>query len=227
MHLPATQVRVRTVVVLSFLSIVLAIANAWLSGWSMEPGKLKERMYCKQTNKFSQIKSPDIFSAYLGDDYPEFYIPTLGDLAQVTMTMEESRHYAVVGPDAHDEWASNSPVGYGYIRLGPEYRGFSIAMFHELHCLHVIRLVLAGSNKTHTLGHMQHCLNYLRQFILCSPSLVLEPADSLTRDFETDRVGATHVCLDWSQMYTETEDNWWKWEPMRNSNGTSPTAGPT
>ncbi|KAJ7664449.1 hypothetical protein DFH06DRAFT_323729 [Mycena polygramma] len=145
------------------------------------------------------------------------------------MTMEESRHYAVTGPDALDEWASGTPVGYGYVRLGPESRGFSLAMFHELHCLHVMRLPLDGKASAHTLGHMQHCLNYLRQFILCSPNLTLEPVDVLTREFEENRVGATHVCRDWTQMYEEMENNWREWEPVRhkfNQGNTSPSSGP-
>ncbi|KAJ7818318.1 hypothetical protein B0H14DRAFT_2373218, partial [Mycena olivaceomarginata] len=161
-----------------------------------------------------------------GDDFPEFYMPVRGDLPPVAMTMEETRHYPIAGPDALDEWATSSSVGYGYVRLGPEYRGFAMGMFHELHCLHVMRLVL-GENDKGAVGHFQHCLNYLRQFILCSPNLTLEPADVLTRDFETDRVGATHVCKDWSMVYDETADNWWQWEPVKNSNGTVPTSGPT
>ncbi|KAJ7808344.1 hypothetical protein B0H14DRAFT_2525308 [Mycena olivaceomarginata] len=164
--------------------------------------------------------------SYLGDDFPEFYMPVRGDLPPVAMTMEETRHYPIAGPDALDEWATSSSVGYGYVRLGPEYRGFAMGMFHELHCLHVMRLVL-GENDKGAVGHFQHCLNYLRQFILCSPNLTLEPADVLTRDFETDRVGATHVCKDWSMVYDETADNWWQWEPVKNSNGTVPTSGPT
>ncbi|KAF8205915.1 hypothetical protein K438DRAFT_1715089 [Mycena galopus ATCC 62051] len=164
--------------------------------------------------------------SYLGDDFPEFYIPVRGELSQVAMTMEETRHYPLNGSDALDEWASSSSVGYGYVRLGPEYRGFALGMFHELHCLHVMRLVV-GEHDADAVGHFQHCLNYLRQFILCSPNLTLEPADVLTRDFETNRVGATHVCSDWSMAHNEVAENWWKWEPVRNSNGSVPVSGPT
>ncbi|KAK0466169.1 uncharacterized protein EV420DRAFT_1510297 [Desarmillaria tabescens] len=47
----------------------------------------------------------------------------------------------------------------------------------------------------------------IRQMILCNPDLTLEPADMLTRNYEIKRVGATHVCKDWSRVYEEMERN--------------------
>ena len=60
--------------------------------------------------------------------------------------------------------------------------------------------------------------------ILCSPNLTLEPANVLTRDFEVDRVGATHVCLDWSVLYSDMSNNWDSWEEFKKSNWTETTA---
>jgi hypothetical protein len=40
-------------------------------------------------------------------------MPVRGDLPPVAMTMEETRHYPIAGPDALDEWATSSSVGYG------------------------------------------------------------------------------------------------------------------
>ncbi|KAJ7589608.1 hypothetical protein C8J56DRAFT_1004308 [Mycena floridula] len=153
---------------------------------------------------------------YVGNDYPEFYVPSAGTLPPVMMTVEESRHYSIHGPDALEEWASNSAVGFGYARLGPEHRAFAIAMFHEMHCLHVLRFNLAKKTDHKLSLHVHHCLNYLRQFILCSPNLTLEPPDVLTRDFEKERVGATHVCPNWAVMYDEMAQNWRRWELVRN-----------
>lgn len=213
---------------LALVSTLLAVANVYLTVREIQGSKPKTRSYCKQMDRICQSLLT-VFAAYLGEDYPEFYIPADGELPLAMMTMEESRHYAVTGPDALDEWASGSPVGYGYLRLGEESRGFSLAMFHELHCLHVMRLPLDGVASPHNLGHMQHCLNYLRQFILCSPNLTLEPADVLTRDFEEDREGATHVCRNWEVMYDEMAENWREWEPVRNrfnQTSGSATSGP-
>ncbi|KAK7006727.1 cytochrome P450 [Favolaschia claudopus] len=152
--------------------------------------------------------------AYIGNDFPEFYIPKNGTLPRVLLTVEESRHYPLSGPDALEEWASNSPIGYGYLRLGAEYRAFDMAMFHETHCLHALRIFIERADRLEP--HVGHCLNYLRMFILCNPNLTLEPADVLTRDFERDRVGATHVCPNWEVLYREMEENWdeWKAPPM-------------
>ncbi|KAJ7065424.1 hypothetical protein C8F01DRAFT_1125583 [Mycena amicta] len=216
-------VRISASAGLSALAVILALANVWLSMRSSEPPTTTERQY-----------------TYLGTDFPEFYIPTDGPLTTVAMAMEDSVHYGVRELSAKDEWASNSPAGYGYVRLGSEFRGFSIAMWHEMHCLHIIRLVLSRTpeenrNKTHTVGHMKHCLNYIRQFVMCNPSLHLEPVGWMDRNWdeqteERDPEGATHVCQDWTQLYGEMADNWARWEPVRdmyNLNSTQPTMGPT
>ncbi|KAJ7028059.1 hypothetical protein C8F04DRAFT_69278 [Mycena alexandri] len=185
------------VAALSLLTIAWTIGNVSLSIIATRPIAVATRAY-----------------TYLGSDYPEFYIPKNGTLPLTMMTVEESRHYAITGPDALEEWASSSPVGYGYLRLGSEHRAFDVAMFHETHCLHALRFYL-GEYTVKLAPHFQHCLNYLRQFILCSPNLTLEPPDVLTRDFETDRVGATHVCLNWEIMYAEMAENWENWVAVR------------
>ncbi|KAJ7268000.1 hypothetical protein C8J57DRAFT_1228606 [Mycena rebaudengoi] len=187
------RARLYTIVCLSVLSLLLTLGNIWHT--------MPALLSVKPTQKF------------YWDDYPEFYIPTKGDLPQVAMTMEESRHYGISDADALEEWASNSADGFGYLRLGEEYRTFALAMFHEMHCLRNLRYSIAESNN---MGHVLHCLNYLRQFILCSPNLTLEPPDVLTRDFEMERVGATHVCPNWVVIYDELTDNWRKWHRVQN-----------
>jgi hypothetical protein len=178
---------------------------------SVKPAK---KFYCEPNINIIWRKHLQLLEAYLGDDYPEFYIPTKGDLPQVAMTMEESRHYGISDADALEEWASNSAAGFGYVRLGEDYRAFALAMFHEMHCLRNFRYSIAELNDD--MEHMVHCLNYLRQFILCTPSLTLEPPDVLTRDFEMERVGATHVCPNWVVIYDELTDNWRKWHRVQN-----------
>ncbi|KAF8183855.1 hypothetical protein K438DRAFT_1724442 [Mycena galopus ATCC 62051] len=153
--------------------------------------------------------SPRNYS-YVGDDFPELWeIPSL---RKVGMIVEESRSYPIDGGNNTLEiWATSSPKGFGYVRLGPEQRTFAVAMFHQLHCVRLIRAGLGGRYDEDTMGHVHHCLNYLRQMILCSPNLTLEPANVLSRDFEVDRIGATHVCTDWSAMYDEAAANFAKW----------------
>ena len=57
------------------------------------------------------------------------------------------------------------------------------------------------------MGHVWHCLNYIRQNVLCSPDLSLEPGDFEERNFEVDRNNGIHVCRDWDQIYRFMNDN--------------------
>ncbi|EJD50120.1 hypothetical protein AURDEDRAFT_100269 [Auricularia subglabra TFB-10046 SS5] len=94
-------------------------------------------------------------------------------------------------------------------RLGPQYRVFITANSHIRHCM--IRLHRAlypqMSEEKMTLGHVQHCLNFMRQMVLCNADLTLEPPDVL----ESYRSGYTHVCRDWRVARTlawDLEDRW-------------------
>ena len=153
----------------------------------------------------------------MNDDFPESYLMP-APLKPVLMTVEESVHYALDGIASVYDWASNSPPGVGYVRLGSNHRTFCVSMFHQLHCLRLLRVSLTDpSHPLSNMHHSQHCLNYIRQMVLCSPDLTLEPYDPLEKDFDQDRVGVTHVCRDWSAVYAELTDNWNRWEQFQNS----------
>ncbi|KAJ7191608.1 hypothetical protein GGX14DRAFT_380900 [Mycena pura] len=144
--------------------------------------------------------------AYFGDDYPELW--DIDTSVPVAMVMEESRWYPVHGGrDAMELWATTTSASFSYVGLGPEQRAFAVTMFHDMHCLRFIRAIVDGRYDETSQEHIQHCLNYFRQSILCSPNLTLEPANVLDRDFEIERVGATHVCKDWSILYAASEAN--------------------
>ena len=126
------------------------------------------------------------------------------------MTLEESVHYPPLGAPVDKEWLSIASPSYGYVRLGPEDRTFVITMFHELHCLRMINRAfskMVGAN----IAHIKHCLNYIRQSVLCDPDLTLEPGNFEERDFEVERVGGTHVCLDWDPLYEWVDENYFGW----------------
>ncbi|KAJ6464071.1 hypothetical protein C8R45DRAFT_911382 [Mycena sanguinolenta] len=142
---------------------------------------------------------------WVADDFPEFW-PVAAD--EIAMVVDESARYSITGIDAKEEWASNSPAGFGYLRLGPEKRYYALDLAHQLHCLRNIRGGLAGNHSPEMRWHVQHCFNFLRLMVLCMPNLTLEPADVLDRDFEVHRTGATHVCKDWRQYFKEMEENW-------------------
>ena len=72
-------------------------------------------------------------------------------------------------------WVIDFPEGNGYVHLGPDYRAFYLAMWHELHCMRMINLFF--DDPDNTFGgeeHFHHCLNYLRQSVMCIADTHLE-----------------------------------------------------
>jgi hypothetical protein len=151
-----------------------------------------------------------MIKAYRGHDYPEVLPFANVDASEVLLTVEESVHYALLGQDSDDEWNAASPVGKGFVRLGPQDRIFAISMFHELHCLRMINLGLHGDAMVSP-AHLKHCLGKLRQGILCGSDLTLEPGDFEEREYKAGDIGATHVCKDWSLIYPVVDVNYRRW----------------
>jgi len=151
--------------------------------------------------------------AYVGHDFP-YQLPIKDGLSQVLLTVEETRQYPLLGWESDEAWLSLGSSSSGYVRLGPSNRLFTVTMFHEMHCLRMLNLAFDPSIILAE-GHFTHCLGYLRQQILCQPDLTLEPASWESRDFESDREGATHVCWDWEKVYETMEENWQMWKHTR------------
>lgn len=165
--------------------------------------------------------------AYVGDDFPELW--PLPPTPPVMLAIENSAHYPIIGLDAREEWAANTPKGFGFMRLGPEGRAFAISMYHQLHCLRLMRFALAaGDHSELKFTHFGHCLIYLRQLILCNPDLTLEPYDVLDGDYDVKQDISTHVCQDWRQVYDAMASNRDSWSqshpPAVSSNVTNATA---
>ena len=101
------------------------------------------------------------------------------------------------------------PDGYGFVRLGPERRIPCVSMFHQLHCVDKLRRALDNpDDPISTIPHLQHCLNYIRQMILCAADLTLEPVDI---GHEASGVGVTHTCRDWRTVYDTVDRNYAEW----------------
>ncbi|RDW57827.1 hypothetical protein BP5796_12628 [Coleophoma crateriformis] len=101
------------------------------------------------------------------------------------------------------EWALQN--GYAPSRLHPEDPTksiYQIDMFHTLHCVYRIRNLLTSSlsleqwlrNDDHTL----HCLDYLREQLMCNPDLLLQG----TEDYVHFNVNHGHTCRN-SDMITD------------------------
>jgi hypothetical protein len=125
------------------------------------------------------------------------------------MVVEDSVHYA---PNATDEWHSQFPSGGGFVRLGPKYRLFGVSMFHQLHCLDKMRSAIIQEPPSEwEKWHTQHCLNYVRQMLLCSANVRLEPVKVSSDGIKVDGLGVKHVCRDWSSLYDLAEENFKRW----------------
>ncbi|KAI0667427.1 hypothetical protein C8Q78DRAFT_982102, partial [Trametes maxima] len=148
--------------------------------------------------------------AYRAHDHPE-ELPMPEDAGPVQLVIEESVHYLPLGNSSEDMWSSLTSAGYGYVRLGPADRTFAVTMFHELHCLRMINRAFTKTEGA-TPNHLRHCLNYLRQGVLCSPDLAIEPGNFEDRDFEIERTGGTHTCKNWGAVYDTMDSNFLEWK---------------
>ncbi|KAJ7119451.1 hypothetical protein C8R44DRAFT_624545, partial [Mycena epipterygia] len=137
-------------------------------------------------------------------DFPPTF--PAGELEHVRMFIEDTVHFQM---EADAEWDSLSP-GDGLVYIGDDHQPFTPSMFHQLRCLNIIRravidLEASGTNETvqlTDLGH--HCVNYLRQMVLCRGDLALDrvlgkPYPNIFPD--------TYQCRNWSAVYREVEKN--------------------
>ncbi|KZP21062.1 hypothetical protein FIBSPDRAFT_954026 [Athelia psychrophila] len=153
--------------------------------------------------------------SYIGDDYPMAWPISQ---AKVGMQPEDTQRYTLNTPMGAQEWKALVPCSSdGTISLGPEGRRFTIAMFHQLQCLDIIREALvnpslrpestAGSdaNARDEPSHWElttSCLNYLRQISLCHGNTHIESVRSDEPPKITDLHRSTYECNDWTTLYT-------------------------
>jgi len=121
----------------------------------------------------------------------------------VALTIEDSDRYGLSDFNAYADWRTTDlfPKSNGFVKLGPEGRSFGIAMYHQMHCLQRIRNAIVQGDPGH---HTRHCLNLLRQTVLCASDTTLDPMNS---GQGTDGLGIVHVCRDWQTVYDFVEQN--------------------
>ena len=114
------------------------------------------------------------------------------------MLVSESAHYKL-DASFDQEWDALIPANgtVGYTEDGQPY---SVAMFHQLRCLNLIRRDCGRIKSTGAMSrsvHARSCLNYLRTTALCQSDMHIE---SFT---EEDNTESTHwyACRDWSAIY--------------------------
>lgn len=130
----------------------------------------------------------------------------------MALDAEESVFYELGTEEAYKQWRSYlDREEHAWFKLGPRMHAYVHTMSHDLHCLLAFHdAMFAESPKW---GHVQHCLSYMRQVILCDADLTLEEPDALDRDHTVHRQGDTHVCRDWTavmEMTERLEESWLK-----------------
>lgn len=121
------------------------------------------------------------------------------------MFVESTTNYQLNTSGAAEQWSALVPHD-GIIHLGAENQQFMLSMFHQLQCLDIIRQAYASHNDEAFVALSHHCLNYLRQMVLCRRNLRLE------RVVDPDQLPSVQpwgrlTCKDWRVVYKEFERN--------------------
>jgi hypothetical protein len=148
---------------------------------------------------FYQIDLTISFTAYVGDDHPS-QLPL--ELPSVGLELESGEGHFSLYDD--DDWGTLFPSD-GFVALGPNNRTFLVSLYHQFHCLDIIRVGYVV-NRTHAAEHIQHCLRYLRQALLCHADTTLEvDIPQISQDdgklyHTANGVGSVHKCKDWTVL---------------------------
>jgi hypothetical protein len=125
---------------------------------------------------------------------------------------------------ADEEWnlLVAKPNNFGRARLGPEHRILVVTFYHQMHCLRRIQLALVNrQDPMASAGHVNHCLNHLRQTFLCESAHATEAGDFMLRNYDDDRglgqMVDTLICRDWEQVYQAMDKNEKQWSNWKNA----------
>ncbi|KXN91608.1 hypothetical protein AN958_12726 [Leucoagaricus sp. SymC.cos] len=133
------------------------------------------------------------------------------DLTPAAQLVGANGHY---GMSADEEWDSLLPSNHATgIRLGSSEEGQFISAYHQLSCLNALRKLYMNPgwvDDAKRLDTAHHCLNVLRQAVLCNADTTLEP--SHPEKHSNGKVVAAasgmdvlHVCKNWEKLRTLSE----------------------
>ncbi|KAI0043394.1 hypothetical protein FA95DRAFT_406955 [Auriscalpium vulgare] len=134
---------------------------------------------------------------YIGSDHPAqlpFDVPAVG------LVIEHGDEHFSLWDD--DEWGTLFP-SEGFTDLGPAQQPYLLSMVHQMHCLDVFRVGFLR-NRTGAAYHVEHCLRFMRQIVLCNADTTLE--ESLVGEINGKKetgasgVGMVHRCRDWTKV---------------------------
>ncbi|GJE91774.1 hypothetical protein PsYK624_079250 [Phanerochaete sordida] len=138
------------------------------------------------------------------------YLETEGN-RPVRMVLDTSTRYELNTTVGAEEWAHLMPSGGHLIHLqdGDTTQTYTSALFHQLRCLDILREDYVSRRESPL---RKHCLNYIRQSVLCIADNHLEYSKAglaVTHYIET-------VCNDWTTVYAAAEKNYAEWQARNN-----------
>lgn len=119
------------------------------------------------------------------------------------------------------KWNHLMPVGMGFVWVNdthryhdlptpidwPDKTVFTTSVTHQIHCLFTIAQTYSGLKSGHPIPpdhhwHMIHCVDYMREAILCSADMALEGHETTFPDDNggSDGWDSKHVCKDYREV---------------------------
>ncbi|KAF2967463.1 hypothetical protein GQX73_g6086 [Xylaria multiplex] len=150
---------------------------------------------------------------------PEFSTQVVKWEADAAFVPENTTEF--FSEDTLDQWKTLMPADGQRMKAGTGFgaKGESFSttsMTHQLHCLFMMGRIYAGvtagttdSLPTDYHAHFLHCIDYLRQAVMCSADIALELHDSSDADDLGPQDGGWnghHVCKDYTQVLGYLED---------------------
>ncbi|KAJ7459649.1 hypothetical protein B0H11DRAFT_2199166 [Mycena galericulata] len=141
----------------------------------------------------------------------------LGDEVALRIILS-SQHYGLDDESSDEEWAKVLPVNGHLVHITKNVSDlpnpYTVTLFHQLKCLAINRAQYQLPQTAPIIPRTRHCMNYLRQTILCGLNLRLESVEK--ESGLTDRYLYDTVCRDWTKLYDEAERNQLAYEKWKN-----------
>ena len=89
---------------------------------------------------------------------------------------------------------------------------YMVSVYHQLHCLKILHRSLipvlsqkkrdTSQKSSFHLNHIEHCLDYLRQAVICAGDITLEPPDEHPEKGKSPLQGwgVSHTCRSWEYI---------------------------
>lgn len=120
-------------------------------------------------------------------------------LAEVSLWFQQTKHYqfSIVG-ELESEFLL-PPSGHIVSITTPQgSENYTIGMFHQLRCLKIMRSDITHLRKTE---HIDHCLRYLWQSVLCSANTQLEGVFIPRNLSNVAPIPRDYRCRNWQALY--------------------------